>query len=188
MLPFQANEQSYIVGSVCKLWNEIIVRCDVNPRNILEFYAKYGYLSCLKWCKNVYNGYGWWYVCTIAAEFGHLDIVKWARENEFLWDSYTCAVAARNGHFDVLRWAHENGCPWSETTCECAAASGHLQILQWAIDHGCPFENSALMLAAYNGHLGILQWARESGLWNDRLTKAASSSGKAEVAKWLMKM
>ena len=47
-----------------------------------------------------------------AAKYGHLEVLKWARENGCPWDEVTCAYAAKGGHLDVLKWARENGCPW----------------------------------------------------------------------------
>ena len=93
-------------------------------------------------------------VCTFAAEFGHLEIVKWARENGCPWEAgrclrglhdlgdrinYTCAWAARHGHLEVIKWARENGCPWDEKTCSWAAKGGQLEVLQWALENGCPW-------------------------------------------------
>ena len=43
-------------------------------------------------------------VCTSAAEFGHLEIVKWARENGCPWDWHTRAWA--DIHVDVPEWVH----------------------------------------------------------------------------------
>ena len=42
-------------------------------------------------------------VCTSAAEFGHLEIVKWARENDCPWDELTCAHAAGGGRLEILK-------------------------------------------------------------------------------------
>ncbi len=50
--------------------------------------------------------------CSNAAEYGHLDCLRYAHENGCRWNSNTCMFAAENGHFDCLRYAHENGCPW----------------------------------------------------------------------------
>ena len=33
--------------------------------------------------------------------------------NDCPWSDYTCA-AAEGGHLDVLKWLRENGCPWDE--------------------------------------------------------------------------
>ena len=53
-----------------------------------------------------------------AAEGGHLEMLKWARENGCPWDEDTCANAAKGGHLEVLKWARENDCPWDEWTCK----------------------------------------------------------------------
>ena len=50
-----------------------------------------------------------WFV-SFAAEGGHLEVLKWARENGSPWDEDICAYAAESGHFEVLKWARENGC------------------------------------------------------------------------------
>jgi hypothetical protein len=46
-----------------------------------------------------------------------------------------------DGHLEVLKWAKENGCPWNENVCNNAAKNGHLEILKWAIENGCPYNN-----------------------------------------------
>jgi len=28
-----------------------------------------------------------------------------------------CETATTDGHLEVLKWARENGCPWDEETC-----------------------------------------------------------------------
>jgi len=34
------------------------------------------------------------------------------RANGCPWDGRTCLQAVHFGHVEVLRWARENGCPW----------------------------------------------------------------------------
>jgi hypothetical protein len=36
-------------------------------------------------------------------------------------------VAAENGHLEVLKWARENGCPWDESTRQRAASKGYVE-------------------------------------------------------------
>ena len=50
-------------------------------------------------------------LCTLAAEAGQHEILKWLRENDFPWDLETCRYAAAGGHLEVLQWARANGCP-----------------------------------------------------------------------------
>ena len=47
----------------------------------------------------------------ICGSRGHLEVLKWARENGAPWDEWICAHAAEGGHFEVLKWARENGAP-----------------------------------------------------------------------------
>jgi len=42
----------------------------------------------------------------------------------------TFGVAAEGGHLAVLKWLHNTRCPWDSWTCSAAAASGHLAVLK----------------------------------------------------------
>jgi hypothetical protein len=39
----------------------------------------------------------------------------------------TCANAAARGHIELLRWARENGAPWTENTRRIAASKGYVE-------------------------------------------------------------
>ena len=60
------------------------------------------------------------------------------RRGQGEWNSSTCSSAAKNGHLDVLKWARENGCEWDSWTCSNAAKNGHLDVLEWVRENGCP--------------------------------------------------
>ena len=49
-------------------------------------------------------------VCLLAALTGHLEALKWARENGCSWDSRVYSEALHNNHFELAAWARENGC------------------------------------------------------------------------------
>ena len=49
-----------------------------------------------------------------------------------------CAGAAFGGHLETLRWLRQNGCPWDEKTCLDAARQGHLRVFEWALKEGAP--------------------------------------------------
>ena len=81
----------------------------------------------------------------MAAESGHMDVLKWAREKGCPWDpEEICALAAGYGRLDMLKWARENGCPWSELARDMAYEGGHLHVLRWAQENGCPWSKGAL--------------------------------------------
>ena len=77
-------------------------------------------------------------ICRYAAWNGHLEVLKWARENGCPWNELICTNAALNGHLEVLKWTRENGCNWNDWTCANAAKNGHLEVLKWARENGCP--------------------------------------------------
>ncbi|CAN0178929.1 unnamed protein product, partial [Ectocarpus fasciculatus] len=67
-------------------------------------------------------------MCAYAAAAGHLETLKWAREEEGCGWWATCAFAAAGGHLEVLEWARERGAPWGEETCASAARGGRLEV------------------------------------------------------------
>ena len=76
-------------------------------------------------------------LCAAAARVGDLEALKALRcAEKFPWDARTCKSAARGGHLEVLRWARENDCPWDAETCSWAAEGGHLEVLKWARENG----------------------------------------------------
>ena len=68
--------------------------------------------------------------CACAAEYGYLNILKWARENGCEWNSDTCTYAAKNGHLETLKWARENGCPWNKKEC-LIVAKKYPSVVKW---------------------------------------------------------
>jgi hypothetical protein len=110
--------------------------------------------------------------CKIAARYGHLHVLKWARESGCGWNQWTCVGAARGGYLHVLQWARENGCEWNEWTCSYAARGGHLHVLKWARENGCKWDPWVCSYAARGGHLHVLKWARENGCeWGGHVWK-----------------
>lgn len=72
------------------------------------------------------------------------------------WDELTCAYAAKNGHLEVLKYLRENGCPWGDETSRWAAENGHLEVLKYAIQNGCPMDGWTREYVAKNGYLRVL--------------------------------
>ena len=119
--------------------------------------------------------------CDLAARGGHLEVLKWAHENDCPWGVWTCAFAAENGHLEILKWAHENDCPWDEWTCRKGAEGGHLEVLIWARENGCPWDEWTCANAAIRGHLEVLKWARENGCpWDEDTRYEAAAMGYVE--------
>ena len=109
--------------------------------------VKKGYLSTLQHMHSRGRLSRKKYLCEDAARGGHLEVLKWARENGCPWDERMCTYAAEGGHLEVLKWARENGCPWDEKMCWDAAYGGHLEVLKWARANGCPWDEETRQLA-----------------------------------------
>ncbi|CAB9528076.1 ankyrin repeat protein [Seminavis robusta] len=150
------------------------------PSAVCQAIAGVGSLPVLTWAHNTKGFPMSMGTCKNAASAGHLEILKWARENGCPWDWRTCRRAAGYGHLEVLKWARENGCPWDDYTCSQAAKTGHLEILKWARENGCPWNERTCYNAANGGHLEVLKWARENGAMGDSDT----CSEAAEMAIW----
>lgn len=78
-------------------------------------------------CGEVVRGSG---TCMRLAQYGKLQALQCARENDVPSDHRTCNFAARYGHLAVLKWARQSGCPWESMTCACAAGGGFLAVLR----------------------------------------------------------
>jgi len=122
----------------------------------------------------------------VAAEGGHLEVLKWAREHNCPWHGEdVCSDAAGGGHLEVLQWARDHDCPWDKTTCECAAQHGFLEVVQWARAHGCNCDEITCGCAAASGNLELLRWVRENHCpWNELTCAGAAVSGKLDILQW----
>ena len=121
-----------------------------------------------------------------AALGGNLELVKWLRGKGCNWDTKTCRFATRRGQLEVLQWLRANGCPWDADTCITAARYGHLETLRWARKTvGCVCTADACHAAAYGGHLEILKWLRATFCpWTAKTCARAALGGHLEVLRW----
>ena len=58
-------------------------------------------------------------------------MLKYCWANRCPWNEYTCELAAEGGHLEVLKWARSKGCPWDEDVCAFAAEEGHMEV-RWS--------------------------------------------------------
>lgn len=68
-----------------------------------------------------------------------IEILQWwqAQDPPCPWSVFTTARAAMGGHLETLRWLRNNGCPWDSSTVHDARGYGSPLVAQWAIDNGC---------------------------------------------------
>lgn len=104
--------------------------------------ARNGELEILKWArKNNYPCND--HVLEHAVIGDQLDILIYLSKNGFKLDKYLTGIAAWNGHLRIIIYFIENGHHISDYTCGEATQRGHLDCLIYAYEHGCPLLSSA---------------------------------------------
>ena len=75
-----------------------------------------------------------WTINTAACQ-GNLEMVKYCVANECPIDEDACARAAENGHLECLKYLREEvKAPWDSRTAAWAAQNGHLHILEYLVE------------------------------------------------------
>jgi hypothetical protein len=125
---------------------------------------------------------------------GHLNILKWAREElpDLVWEEWLYMFSASAGHFEILKWLRSQDplIPFNELdgwTCSMAAAKGQVEILKWlrSQDPPFPWDEWTCAEAAKYGSLEGLKWLRENGCsWDEMTCSFAARFGHLEVLKW----
>jgi len=126
-------------------------------------------------------------VCCAAAQWGHLDVLKWLKASQCGRTCLVSSSAAYGGHLHVLRWAlADNGYGWNSTVWRHAAEQGHTHILEYARDYlKCDWPGCLCKYAARGGQLETLKWLRARDVvWGMRTTKAAARHGHLAVLQW----
>ena len=97
----------------------------------------------------------------LAAENGHLDVLKWLVETFRVYPDIDGALkAAEKGRLDVLQWMAgiEDGYI-DEEVVNMAAEYGHLDIVKWiASSKGLYPDEEGIMRAAASGHVELINW------------------------------
>ena len=91
-------------------------------------------------------------------------MVKYCVANECPIGTYACACAAENGHLEVLKYLREEvKVTWDSRTASWAAAKGHLHILKYLVERKFDQHNEyACRNAAENGHFDCLKYLHET--------------------------
>ena len=81
------------------------------------------------------NGCPWdGYLCLLfASGVGHLPVAQYCVEEQSVaLNDLVTSNSAMNGHLQVLKWARQNDCPWDSTKCRAdAERKGHAEVVNW---------------------------------------------------------
>ena len=152
--------------------------------------AKTNKLELLKWAREEKKCE--WNVGTInmAADQGNLEMVKYCVANKCPVNEFACANAAKNGHLECLKYLREEvKAPWGWLTAAWAAQNGHLHILEYLVERKFDqFKTYACTSAAMNGHLDCLKYLHETAKvpWNCFAVQNAHEKNQTECVQYLL--
>jgi hypothetical protein len=163
------------------LWNETSFCSEVAETNKLEL---------LKWAREEKQcewDYGTIYA---AASQGNLEILKYCVANECPINEDACAFAADRGHLECLKYLREEAkAPWEWCTAYRAAKNGHLHILEYLVERKYNKYNEVpCRFAAENGHLDCLKYLHETAKapWDSRAVREAHENNHSECLQYLL--
>ncbi|CAL6398361.1 unnamed protein product [Bathycoccus prasinos] len=161
-------------------WNGTCFCCEVAKTNKLEL---------LKWAREEKECR--WYVGTIqaAARQGNLEMVKYCVANQCPINVFACAFAAFNGHLEVLKYLREEAkAPWDYDTADWAAKNGHLHILEYLVERKYDLFGYACWYAAEHGHFDCLKYLHETAKapWDSRAVRYAHENNQTECVQYLL--
>jgi len=125
-----------------------------------------------------------------AAYQGNLEMVKYCVANECPIYEYTCACAAENGHLECLKYLREEAkAPWDLRTASWAAGGGYLHILEYLVERKYDeYDSGACQFAAEEGHLDCLKYLHETAKapWDSSAVLVAHENDHPECVQYLL--
>ena len=126
----------------------------------------------------------------VAARQGNLEMVKYCVANECPINEYACARAALNGHLECLKYLREEAkAPWDYGTSFWAARNGHLHILEYLVERKYDqYSELACNWAAKYGHLNCLKYLHETAKapWDYMAVQRAHENNQLECLQYLL--
>jgi hypothetical protein len=99
-----------------------------------------------------------------AAEGGHVPVFQWLADHNRIPEvpAEIYGRAAVRGHIEVLRWMKENGYPGIELVCVKGAEGGRLGVVKWGKEEGgLEVDEKVMRKALKGGCLETIEWLYE---------------------------
>ena len=147
-------------------------------------------LELLKWAREEKKCEWGTKTINVAARQGNLEMVKYCVANECPIDGWVCAHAAEYGHLECLKYLREEvKAPWASSTATWAAQNGQLHILEYLVERKFDqFDVLACRNAAMYGHLDCLKYLHETAKapWNSAAIRVAREKNQPECVQYLL--
>ena len=187
---FKVKEMSSISTLEVAWEHKSLWPSDWSERDFCYKVAQTNKLELLKWIREEKECEWDGWTINMAAEQGNLEMVKYCVANECPIGEYACAFAAGNGHLECLKYLREEGkAPWGSDTATWAASNGHLHILEYLVERKYDrFTTIACDLAANFGHLDCLKYLHETAKvrWDSRAVREAHKNDQTECLQYLL--
>jgi hypothetical protein len=129
-----------------------------------------------------------YYICSLASNCGHFDMLKALKEKGWPWDHRVYEGAIRHQRLDILKWIRENECPFDEVVFSWAAFFGNIDVLEWLKEQRCPHYNDASVIwnATQSGSIPTITWVMNNGFILDKegLLKGILNRDDLTILKW----
>jgi hypothetical protein len=126
----------------------------------------------------------------VAALQGNMEMVKYCVAKKCPINAWACENAARYGHLEVLKYLREEAkAPWGSSTASYAAENGHLHILEYLVERKYDqYSGFECEYAAKFGHLDCLKYLRETAKapWNYWAVRAAHAKNQIDCVQYLL--
>lgn len=121
----------------------------------------------------------------LAAQLGHLSILKWLRSKGFAWDG---SVSMSGTHsLDMIQYFVENHCPINQETMRHAIRDGNMDVVEYLHQHNCPATPTAGLAAIETGNFKLLRWLHDHSYpWHkQKFIEDAEVYGYVQIKAWL---
>lgn len=131
----------------------------IDKKEVIDFAITNEHLDILKWAleNNIKPSK---ISMSYAVDIGNLKIIKLLRKFDVPYDWRIAGDSAKYGHFEALKWMISDGCPINEYTCNMAVEGNQLKILKWLIKNGCKPNGS---IAMHAGSIKMFNWLLKNG-------------------------
>lgn len=206
---YNSELENLTCRSICRESRDLIPAPDCETlilRNIkcIKMAARLGSINIMNWMIadikifHSMSGIRKRKIAKIAAEYGHLSMLRRLMNTETDINLRCARAAARNGQLSTLEYLYEclnPGTTWDKTVPIAAACSGQLEIIQWLyIRFFSLFNEDTFMASFRGGHLPVIIWLIDKfrerildmeGYIRHSYFMIATEAGHLPVLQWL---